>query len=193
MKRLIVILMLCLASWADIAVVGAVRGEFKVIRNGSELLLKSGERLQVGDRLFTGKGGYAQVVFVDETILTLGSGADFHIDDYGFGESAPRAKFVSLKGAFRAISGEIGKIAPEKFTVKTRTATMGIRGTRLLAVHVTEDELFCCLSGEVIVYNEKDSTVLRAAEFTTFKEGQFTKPREYTEEEVTDLLDYTQP
>jgi len=57
-----------------------------------------------------------------------------------------------LKGAMRTITGKIGKIAPQKFSVNIRTATIGIRGTNFSIV-VKEDGSYkaYCTYGEISV------------------------------------------
>jgi hypothetical protein len=59
------------------------------------------------------------------------------------------------------ISGKIGKIAPERFTVKTKTATIGIRGTNF-TVLVLEDgsQNIYCTYGAISVTLEGNSYIV---------------------------------
>lgn len=96
--------------------------------------LKTFSKVSPGDTLFTGKDSYARVKFSDGGQISLRPISQFRIDDYHYDEQQPgkdSAGFSLLKGGLRAISGLIGKRGdPDSYGVKTRTATVGIRGTK---------------------------------------------------------------
>lgn len=86
-----------------------------------------------GDTLFMDKDSYARVKFADGAQISLQPGAQFKIEDYHFDAQQPdkdRAGFNLVKGGLRAVSGLIGKRGDQdSYSVKARTATVGIRGT----------------------------------------------------------------
>ena len=51
-----------------------------------------------------------------------------------------KSEFNVSKGAFHAITGQIGKVNPEKFKLKTKNATIGIRGTE---IYGDQSRVFC--------------------------------------------------
>jgi opacity protein-like surface antigen len=68
------------------------------------------------------------------------------------------------RGFFRSVSGEIGKLAPERFKVKTVSSTIGIRGTDFSAALADTYELFKCYKGEISVLHEGKTYIVPAGE-----------------------------
>lgn len=91
-------------------------------------------KVLMGDTLFTGKDSYARVKFSDGGQISLRPTTQFKIEGYHFDSQQPgkdTAGFNLIKGSLRAVSGLIGKRGdPDSYSVKTREATIGIRGTR---------------------------------------------------------------
>lgn len=123
------------AATSDIGIVMNVEGELTARgADGSLRKLGAWGKVLVGDTLYTGKDSYARVKFSDGGQISLKPATQFKIEDYHHDEQQPAqdaAKFNLLKGGLRAVSGAIGKRGdPDSYSVKTRTATVGIRGTR---------------------------------------------------------------
>ncbi|MDD5156681.1 FecR family protein [Sulfurimonas sp.] len=122
-------------------------------RFGSALSVKNGMELEEKDSIKTSKGSQIQLIFTDKTVITLGSESDFRVDEYLSDGNRPKAKFKFNQGTFKAITGRIGKSAPESFKLETKTATIGIRGTTIggiVGVLPTPDTIFC-FGGRIIV------------------------------------------
>jgi len=64
-------------------------------------------------------------------VLTLGADTEFAINDYRYSPQAKQgsASLELIKGAFRAVTGAIGKFKERDFKVKTSAGVIGIRGT----------------------------------------------------------------
>jgi len=139
-KTVFILLALSLTLIAkDVATVTALNGEAFIQRGNTKVTVILGIKLQEKDTIITSEKAKVQVIFSDETIITIGKNSNFSISEFLYEEDTePVAKFSMLKGAMRTITGKIGKIAPEKFTVKAKTATIGIRGTNF-TVNMTED------------------------------------------------------
>ncbi len=116
------------------ALIKSVAGSVKVLRQATILEAQAGTTLQVADRLQTGPESTAAIVFLDGTLLTLGSGADVQLRDYLFEPKSSRYGFsVYLnKGSAIYSSGKIGKVSPGSVKIETPSATIGVRGTRFL-------------------------------------------------------------
>ena len=87
-----------------------------------------------GDVLATEVDAYARIKFVDGGEVVLRPNSQMRIEDYRYQESKPESGSVvlsMLRGGFRAITGLIGKARPENVSLRTPTATIGIRGTHL--------------------------------------------------------------
>ncbi|MDO8464351.1 MAG: FecR domain-containing protein [Gallionella sp.] len=123
------------AAANDIGVVMNVEGELTA-KGGDGALRKLGVwgKVLAGDTLFTGKDSFARVKFSDGGQISLKPASQFKIEGFHYDEQDPKkdaAGFNLLKGGLRAISGAIGKRGdPDSYSVKTRTATVGIRGTK---------------------------------------------------------------
>jgi hypothetical protein len=158
MRISILFLMMMSFLFADIGRIAVAKGEVLIERVGQTILAKAGTKLEEQDKITTAAHSKAQIIFTDETIITIGKNSVFKIDEYLFAENQePKATFSFAKGAIRSITGKIGKIAPKKFQLKTKTATMGIRGTHFFAVvreavgELPPSTLFGCTKGAIAV------------------------------------------
>jgi hypothetical protein len=93
------------------------------IRQGTEV------NLQVGAEIFEG-----------DTIVTNSDGAvggKLIVEDFLFKPAEQNVSFISrvVKGTVAFASGAIGRISPGSVQFKTPTATLGLRGTKIL-IHV---------------------------------------------------------
>jgi hypothetical protein len=93
-----------------------------------------GGSVYVGDRIETGAGAKAVLVFRDDSRLTVGPSSKFLMENFVYDERNPEDGrfFVSLlTGTMRALTGFVGKANPKNVGFTTSTATIGIRGTGL--------------------------------------------------------------
>lgn len=102
--------------------------------DGQKKLLGVQSTVTTGDVLSTESETYARIKFIDGAEVVLRPNSQLSVDAYRFVESQPEKGSVilsMLRGGFRAITGLIGKARPESVTLRTPTATIGIRGTHL--------------------------------------------------------------
>ena len=163
-KNLTIIMFLSTSMFAN-ATVGSItllKGDVKIHDKTSTVNASLGLKLYEENSILTGKKSKAQFIFNDETIVTVGKNSNFSISKFMYDESQePTIKFGLIKGAIKTITGEIGKIAPQKFSVKTKTATIGIRGTNFTTSILDDKSLMAyCTYGAINVnYNGKDYLV----------------------------------
>jgi hypothetical protein len=101
------------------------------------LALKSA--VEPGDTLVTQKNGYAQIKFSDDSRLILQPNTTLTIDKFSYDATQPdddSAAFTLIQGGLRSITGLLGKRNKEKFSLKTPTAAIDIRGTTFIAQYV---------------------------------------------------------
>ncbi|WP_455756195.1 FecR domain-containing protein [Sulfurimonas sp.] len=149
-KILLLIMIFSISLFASIGRVSAVNGEAQILRQQSTIAVVSGIELEEKDIISTKKSTKVQMIFNDGTTISVGSNSKFDIAEYLFDETnleASKTNFKFLKGAFKSITGKIGKIAPSKFKIKTRTATIGIRGTTI----VGDQGQIACTDGAITV------------------------------------------
>ena len=141
------ILLLNVSIYANnIATITAIRGKADIQRADKNIHATLGSKLKQKDTIKTQDNTKLQLIFKDETIISIGKNSEFSIEEYLFEDNQePIAKFGMIRGAMRTITGQIGDIAPQKFSVATKTATIGIRGTNF-SVFVNDDgsaQAFC--------------------------------------------------
>lgn len=82
----------------------------------------------MGDVIRTGPKGLAQIHLRDDTRLVVGPNSYMTVDKFVFsGSKAQDINLNAVRGAFRFITGLSPKQA---YTIKTPSATIGVRGTR---------------------------------------------------------------
>jgi len=134
----VVILMLFavpgMAEQGDVAQVSQLSGDVVIERQGEDITVVEGTRLQVGDLLKTGIDGAIGIVFNDETTLSIGPKTKISIQDYLFETDTSSFSFIIkiFKGTASYVSGLIAKLSPESARFITPSATIGIRGTKFV-------------------------------------------------------------
>jgi len=118
-----------------IGLVKTTNGEAFIIRDGRRISALPGYLLAQGDALSTGTTGSLGVILRDDTMLTLGPSTDTRIEQFAFDPAQRRLGMVIRvsQGIISYISGMISKLAPGSVRIETPVATLGIRGTYLLA------------------------------------------------------------
>lgn len=105
-----------------------------VLHEGAETPLKVGSEIFEGDTITTDDNGSVGIIFKDGAVLTLGPSGKLLVENYLFKPAEKNVSFISkiFKGTVAFASGAIGRIAPESVKFETPTATLGLRGTKIL-------------------------------------------------------------
>lgn len=129
-------LMFASASLADgrIGLVKTYEPKAYAIREGKEIQLSVGAEIFQGDTIMTDSDGAVGIIFKDGAVLTLGPGGKLTIEDFLFKPDEKKVSFLSkiTQGSVAFLSGAIGRISPESVRFTTPTATLGLRGTKIL-------------------------------------------------------------
>ncbi|HEU4853023.1 MAG TPA: FecR family protein [Telluria sp.] len=107
--------------------------------DGKVKVLSLRSEVEQGDTLVSESNTYALIKFIDNSEITMRPNSSFTIDSFAFDEGKPdgdSASFNLVKGGLRSVTGLLGKRNKEKFSLKTPTATIGIRGTTFVAQYV---------------------------------------------------------
>ncbi|MCV6607384.1 MAG: FecR family protein [Campylobacterales bacterium] len=189
MKNILLLLLLDLLLFAEIGKVVAVKGEAYITRKQKQILIKNYENINLKDTIET-KQGKLQIRFIDNTIVTLGKESVFQIKNYQFAKNKKENLFQMdiKKGLFKSITGSIGKLNPEKFKIKTKTSTIGIRGTTIFVnSQPKQPDIIACLAGTIDVTSlaTKVTVTLPAGKITNVSEKEApTPPRDYKTKEI---------
>ena len=117
---------------------GAASGEFTFVTGEVSLTKSNGQRsvpargtpVDAGDRVTTGANGMAQLTMVDQARLSLRPATQFVIEAYPERRDGNEGAVLSLlKGTLRTFTGLLASTNRDKFVMKTRVATVGIRGS----------------------------------------------------------------
>lgn len=126
--------------------------------------------LYEGDTIVTGPRGRLQILFSDNTIISIGRDTTLLINEYLWQpDQEEGALHTEVKeGIFRVMGGKITKAAPQNFTTKTPAATIGIRGSMYAGV-VTGQQLSVVFQGGrgIVVTNDFGSVEIRKAGYGT--------------------------
>lgn len=133
-----------------------LQGGALVNRTTTSANLGKDSQVQAGDRIVTGRNTRVVLRMIDGSLLTLGENTEFAINDYRYSAQARQgtAHLELIRGVFRAVTGAIGKLPQRDFTVRTATATIGIRGTDFWGGFMFSDALDVALLGGGGVYIE---------------------------------------
>ena len=117
-----------------IGTVKTAKGKVMVIRGEVSQPAEVGFKILLNDFIRTGKDGAVGIIFIDDTILSLGPKTELILDEYVFEPQNSKLSMVikMIKGTASYFSGIIGKQSPESVKFKTPDATIGIRGTKFL-------------------------------------------------------------
>jgi len=184
MKKYLLLLVLPIFAFASIGKITALKGDVTIKRASETIHATIGTSLEKHDFISTSKAGKVQIVFNDKTIFTVGKNSTLDIAEYLYDESTPsnnKAQFRVLKGAFSSITGRIGKLNKSKFKLKTRSASIGIRGTIVKA----NQEMVMCTQGAITVTTNSGVSVdVDAGYKTIVKSGVPTKPTKITPKDI---------
>lgn len=166
----------------------------------------SGMDMLLGDKLESADASRMQILLLDETVFTVGPNSQLVIDEFVYDPKTDTGKLTAnfTRGVLRYVSGKVASANPTNVTIKTRTATIGVRGTALFAVDdpdTTEDQTFVGLlgpgannngnlrAGGMTVSNEMGSTdVLRAGFGTFIRPGMAPGPAIPTPPRITQAM-----
>ncbi|MCT7521435.1 FecR family protein [Aliarcobacter cryaerophilus] len=144
MKKIILMFLLFVSTlFANIGKITLLEGEAFVKRGEETLRLNISDSISNNDFIETKTNSKVKITFIDNTIITIGKESSLKIEDYFFdsnNKNSAKSELSVSKGAFHAITGQIGKVNPEKFKLKTKNATIGIRGTE---IYGDQNRVFC--------------------------------------------------
>ncbi len=177
-----------LAQAASIAKVIAVSSGTTIERGQSMKSLALKDDLFVKDIIRTDNSGKVQLMFNDDSVVTVGSNSTFVMEDYSQTDNVFKAN-LSV-GFARVVTGSIVKKNPNGFTVLTPQATVGIRGTTL-SIFISENKLGVAtentLNSQSVIVGE---TVIPPGQFAAFGPGGvvISPPSDMSDEQRNEIV-----
>lgn len=157
--RLVAFLALCGAALAatpalaqtHIGAAVAVRNQVtSVPQGGSQRTLAVGNQVSQNERISTSANGVAQLMFTDQTTLSIGPRSQVTLDRYVYDPSRSTGDVaVSLtQGAMRFVSGSQPS---SSYQVRTPVATIGVRGT-IVDLLMLDGRMFAILDEGAVIF-----------------------------------------
>lgn len=117
------------------AIVKTLEGSAFVMRNGETIPVSIAMEMQQKDIAKTGRNGYLGLVFSDDTRLSMGPNTELVVDEYQFKPKDQQLSLIIriLHGTVSFLSGQLTKLSPKSVELIMPTATIGVRGTHVLA------------------------------------------------------------
>jgi hypothetical protein len=111
-----------------IGIAAQIQNQVNAIQPSGTRTLRLGNDVFAGERIRTGQSSNAQLTFLDQTNLTIGSQSDVVLDRFVFdpNRGAGNVALSATQGALRFISGSQN---PSTYKINTPAATIAIRGT----------------------------------------------------------------
>jgi len=158
----LILLFFSISLFGSVGKITGLKGDVFVNRDGKNIKAVVGFKLMQKDKIITKDRSKALVLFNDKTSITVGKNSTLSVEEFVFDLKEPKkskAHFGFGKGLFKTISGKIAKINRKEFKLKTKSASIGVRGS----------------VGSTIVYSDgsiKHTTYEGAFILTDLKTGQ---------------------
>jgi hypothetical protein len=113
---------------AEVGVASAVRNDVEGIQGGTSRALSLGSRVFERELIRTGVESVAQLLFLDQTTLSVGPESEVTLDRFVYDPTRNSGDVLlsTARGALRFISGTQN---PLNYKITTPNATIGVRGT----------------------------------------------------------------
>jgi hypothetical protein len=175
MKQICLILSLIFSfqALAEIAV-SQIRGSANRHRaNTPDSILKLGDKVEIGDRISTGAGSFVKLKLKPDGSITVAPNSSLVVEEI---EKAQGSTVSLLKGQLRStFTGP--KTENRKLTVKTATASLGVRGTDFHVSYNDINKVSSAISyeGQVELENSnQDKVLIPPGKFSGVYPGQET-------------------
>ncbi len=201
MPALLVVLLVSVASplhAQEAGTIAAAEGRVEIGRDGTWSPAAAGTAVRVGDGLRAGRPGRVQVVFQDDSLLTLGDDTEVLIEEQRFEPSQVtfRALIRLRTGRLRAGVSEYYQQPHAVYSIETATAVTDVHGTEFVVTFdpVAEVTAVVGVNGRVEVHGVLDrlrrGVFVTPRDLTTVARGKFPRsPRQLDETAFRQYLD----
>lgn len=128
---------------ADIGTVIKITPGVSLTRDGQTQPLALKDGIRADDIINTDASGKVQIIFTDDSTLSLGNSTNFHMRDYAEGTGDANFQGHLGKGVARVITGFIVEQNPQGFKLSTPLGVAGIRGTIVSLRHMSQQSTIC--------------------------------------------------
>ncbi len=127
-------------AWAASGQFTYVTGDVQISVGGRLIKATVGTEVNPGDLVITGADGMAQLTMVDNARLSLRSKSQLNVEKYPREATDPPGAVLTLvRGTLRAFTTLLAKPNQSAYTMRTKVATVGIRGSGNILNHSDDD------------------------------------------------------
>jgi hypothetical protein len=104
----------------------------RVSAGGVATSLSRGDAVFEGDVIRTAAASHAQLMMSDQALIAVRPESSLQLSSYvyqGREDGTERAVIDLLKGGMRSVTGAVGRSHKENYRIRTKTSSIGIRGT----------------------------------------------------------------
>ena len=175
MTKSILIILMSVLALADVGKIVLVKGDAVIQRDSQVIKANNNLGLLKKDIAETAQGRM-QMIFNDNTVISLGRDSRFVIKEYLYVENSQNvaATFKIEKGFVKTITGAIGKIMPALFTMETSTTKITPHGTIWSVSVDDESEVYKVFEGRITLafhYGVDKKVELNAGESANLKKS----------------------
>ena len=165
MRLMLLLLIFCSSMlYASIGTITSLEGKATIKRGEESLIALLGNEIEKKDIISTQENSKVKITLNDNTIISIGKESTLNIEEYVYDTTTPsdsKTELNFVKGAFHTITGQIGKINPSKFKLKTKSASIGIRGTEIYG----DETSVACTKGTIEVTSFGVTYIIPSANF----------------------------
>ena len=173
MKSILIFFLFVSTLSAGIGEVTALKGAVSLERKGFSQAIELGLELLRKDLITTKERSKVQVILNDDTVITIGPKSSYHFLEY-VETKDPEVLMQLDHGFFKAVTGKIGKLSPHRFKIKTRAASIGVRGTQFMAHVDIDNEQIACIQGTIVVTTIDRAIVVPAGRMLVYQDDEWT-------------------
>jgi hypothetical protein len=124
------------ANGPPIGTLQTLQGKVQICKpDGTCKTAGAGDTVGMGDTIISASGGSVQIMFADQTQMTISQNSKIKVDEYIYdpnNQTNSRGSYSILGGAFQYVSGLIAKHDDNNIRMDTAYGCLGIRGTQFI-------------------------------------------------------------
>jgi len=159
-----ILIIICLLLWSTtsafavepVGTISFLKGSATHSREGFSGKISEGDSVYLKDRIKTDTDSIAEISFLDDSMITMGSSSELEITEYIYHpeKKAREGLFSLLAGKARFFVQTLQNFKQKKIRVQTQTAVVGTRDTDFLVwVQSPEITLAACIENSITFSN----------------------------------------
>ena len=172
-KRLLLATAAALTMGGSTAIAAEQIGTTSAVRNkatgtlGAQVrTLRTGVGIFQKERIDTSQASTAQLMFNDETSLTIGPNSTVTLDEYVYDPNKNAGKAV-VRGHQGSVSLHLGSVDPKSYQIKLPVGTLGVRGTIVECLRLPNGSwVFILFEGEAVFTPEGGQPIVMNKPYT---------------------------